>query len=98
MELARLAGEDERAKRIDDVWNRAYGRKPRELNFADIRELLSLIDGLELRLVGTVVDKDWRITADQLPEIRKRTKLLDLDARRGRAALAIEEGLHVGVS
>lgn len=95
IELARLAGEEDRARKIDDVWARPYGRNPRELNSEDIKELLELIDGLELRLVGTVVDKDWRITADQVPDIRRRTKLLDLRESRGQAALsAVGEGMY----
>lgn len=93
-ELARLAGEDERARRIEEVALRAYGREPHKLNREDIQELLVLLDHLEDKLIGKVVDKDWKIRPDQLPELRKRTKTLELEERRGNDALAgVAEGM-----
>jgi hypothetical protein len=94
MDLARIAGDDERALKIDGVWLRPYMREPRVLRSEDIDELLQLIDGLETRLIGTVVDEKWRVRPEQLPELRARTKVLALDDSRGGAELhAVGEGM-----
>lgn len=94
MDIARLAGDDETARQIDRVWLRPYTRDPRVLRSEDIDELLQLIDGLETRLVGTVVDEQWRVKPEQLPDLRARTRTLALDERRGGAELhAVGEGM-----
>jgi hypothetical protein len=86
IELMRIAGEEERANKIDDVWLRAYGRDPHTLETVDVKELIELLDGFEARLVGKVVDHEWMIREDQLPELRARTSL-DLDESRGAEAI-----------
>jgi hypothetical protein len=86
VELMRIAGEEERANKIDDVWLRAYGRDPHILEAVDVKELFELLDGFEARLVGKVVDKEWMIREDQLPELRDRTSL-GLDETRGAEAI-----------
>lgn len=86
IELMRIAGEAERANKIDEVWLRAYGRNPYILEIADAAELLALIDRFEARLVGTVVDEEWMIREDQLPDLRARTSF-ELDESRGSEAI-----------
>jgi hypothetical protein len=83
MELWGLAGDAERVKQIDAVLDRAYERPEHILNAADIDELLALLDGLEGRLVGTIVDQQHKTRADQLHELRRRTTMFDLDERPG---------------
>jgi hypothetical protein len=70
MELWGLAGDPERIKQIDAVLDRAYQRPEHILQAADIDELIALLEGLEDRLVGTVVDEHRKIRRDQLPELR----------------------------
>lgn len=86
VELMKLAGDDERAKKLDRVWLRAYEREPSFLNTADIEEMLDLIEGLEAKLVGTVVDEEWILREEQLPELRARTSF-ELDESRGSEAI-----------
>ena len=86
IELMRIAGEEERANKIDEVWLRAYGRDPHILEAADVKELFELLDGFEARLVGKVVDEEWMIRDDRLPELRARTSL-ELDESRGAEAI-----------
>jgi hypothetical protein len=83
MELWDLAGDPGRGKQIEEVLNRAWGRPEPILNAADIDELIALLDGLEDRLVGTVVDEHRKIRRDQLPELRRRTTMFDLDENAG---------------
>jgi hypothetical protein len=86
IQLMRVAGEEERANKIDDVWLRAYGRDPHILETVDVKELFELLDGFEARLVGKVVDKEWMIREDQLPELRARTSF-ELGESRGAEAI-----------
>jgi len=83
MELWDLAGDPGRGKQIEEVLNRAWRRPEPILNAADIDELIALLDGLEDRLVGTVVDERFKTRADQLPELRRRTTMFDLEERPG---------------
>lgn len=86
IQLMRIAGEAERANKIEDVWLRAYGRDPHILEIVDVKELAELLDGFEARLVGKVVDEEWMIRKDQLPVLRARTSL-ELDESRGSEAI-----------
>ena len=86
IELMRIAGEEERANKIEDVWLRAYGRDPHILETADVEEMFELLDGFEARLVGNVVDEGWMIREDQLPELRARTSF-ELEESRGVEAI-----------
>lgn len=64
-------------------------------DLAETREMLGLLEGLELQLAGTVVDEKWRVKAEQLPELRARTTTLDLDESRGGAELhAVAEAMY----
>lgn len=93
-ELATLAGDGARGKRIQDLWLNLYRRKPSVLRPAEIDQMLDLLDGLEMTLVGRIVDEKWRVRTEQLPELRARTITLDLDERRGGAELsAVGEGM-----
>jgi hypothetical protein len=78
-ELWDLAGDKARGDRINDVMTRAFERDPFVLEAGDIDELLALTDGLVERLVGPVVDEHWNVRPDQLPELRRRTRMLELD-------------------
>lgn len=86
IELMRIANDETRANKINDVWHRAYRRDPHMLDKADVNELFELIDGFETRLVGIVVDEKWKVREDQLPELRARTSF-ELDESRGSSAL-----------
>lgn len=86
IELMRIAGEEERANKIDDVSLRAYRRDPHVLETGDVEELFQLIEGFEARLVGTVVDEKWKVREEQLPELRARTSF-ELDESRGDLAI-----------
>lgn len=94
-ELAALAGQETRGQRIQQIWLGLYdGRKPRVLRQDETDHMLDLLDGLEMTLVGRVVDANWRVRPDQLPELRARTTTLDLDeSRRGAELHAVAEGM-----
>jgi hypothetical protein len=83
MELWELAGDAGRVKQIEAVLDRAYQRPEHILQAADIDELIALLDGLDERLLSTVVDEQRKTRADQLPELRGRTTMFDLDERPG---------------
>lgn len=94
-ELASLAGDEERGRKIKMVWLRMYLREPPMLHIEDIDEMLSLLDGLELTLIGRVVDEKWRVTPAQLPDLRARMKTLEMGEHRGLAELhAVGEGMY----
>jgi hypothetical protein len=94
MELWDLAGDPGRGKQIEEVLNRAWRRSEPLLNAADIDELIALLDGLEDRLIGTVVDTHRKIRRDQLPELRRRTTMFDLDEIPG---YVVENALREGM-
>jgi hypothetical protein len=96
MELWELAGDPGRVKQIDAVLDRAYQRSRSEpiLNAAEIDELITLLDGLEDRLIGTVVDQQHKIHRDQLPELRRRTTMFDLDEIPG---YVVENAIGEGI-
>jgi hypothetical protein len=83
MELWELAGEPGRSHQIEAVLNRTWQRPEPILRAADLDELIALLDGLEDRLIGTVVDAERKIRRDQLPELRRRTTMFDLDENAG---------------
>jgi hypothetical protein len=94
VELWDLAGEAGRGKQINAVLVRAYRRSVHILNATDIDELLALLEGLEDRLIGTVVDEERKIRHDQLPELRRRTTMLNLDETPGyHVEYALLEGM-----
>jgi len=87
-ELWKLTGDDARAAAIGEVLDAAYEREPVLLTTEDVDRMLQLLEGLPEAFVGTIVDEEWRLRPEQLPELRARTKTLDLDERRGDLALA----------
>jgi hypothetical protein len=95
-ELWTLLGETTRVEEIRALMDKAYGRKPPMLMEEDIETLLQLIEGLEQRLIGTVVDKHWNVRTDQLPELRLRTTMLPLEEGPGRSIP--ESGVATGMS
>jgi hypothetical protein len=70
-----------RARQIDDIVLSAYGRRPRILNQDDIAALLRLLDGLEQRLAGTYIDEHWNTPLERIPELRERTKMLEISEK-----------------
>jgi hypothetical protein len=96
IELWGLVGDSERVNQIEAVLNRAYQRSRSEpiLNAADIDELIALLDGLADRLIGTVVDEERKIRREQLPELRRRTTMFDLDENAG---YVVENALLEGI-
>ncbi|MCG8421408.1 MAG: hypothetical protein MJE77_26110 [Proteobacteria bacterium] len=93
-ELWRLAGDDERADRIEALVDQVYERDRRWMTAEEIEQLIRWLDGIEAALVGKVVDEQWMVRPDQLPALRAHTKTLDLDERRGELAChAVGEGI-----
>jgi hypothetical protein len=86
-ELWRLADREDRAAKIEEVLEHAYERPAPVLHTEEIREFLNLLDGLEEALKQTVVDSHSMIAPERLPEMRRRTTLVDLGEDRGRLAL-----------
>jgi hypothetical protein len=94
IELWRLAGDEDRARKVEDLLERVNERDNPVLGTAEIEELLQLLAGLETALDRSVVGPDWRVPAERLPELRGRSKLLDLDESRGSLASAgVVEGM-----
>jgi hypothetical protein len=93
-ELWELAGDPDRGARIDAVLDRAYTRLEHVISGAEIGELIALLDRLEARLIGAVVDERWKVRPEQLAALRRRTTMFDLDEMRGDTAVhAIGEGM-----
>jgi hypothetical protein len=93
-ELWRLAGHPERAQAIEGVVTRAYRYDVPLLTTPDIVKLLELLGGLSDAVVGTITDGEHKIPVDRLPELRMRTKLLDVTESRGSdAVFAVQEAL-----
>lgn len=57
--------------------------------------MISILDGLELTLIGPVMDEKWRVTPEQLPDLRARMKTLEMGEHRGLAELhAVGKGMY----
>jgi len=84
-ELWRLAGDDERANQIDAILNVVCERPDPVLNTDEITRILALTDGLEEALrAARVVDEHDRVPAEKLPELRARTRWVNLSDSGGR--------------
>jgi hypothetical protein len=94
IELWRLAGNEERAAKIYTLTTRAFGRDNRALSTEEIREFHGLLDGLDEVLKEALLDDKWQIPPERMEEVRRRTRLLDLDDLQGhRAREGVSEGL-----
>jgi hypothetical protein len=97
VELWRLVGDEERAARIESVVSRAFGDSVDTpvgiLKTADIEELLGLLEGLQDALRGSVVDARFQVSAAQLPELRRRTTLLNFNEGDHVAEDGVAEGM-----
>jgi hypothetical protein len=78
-ELWGLADDPERADKIESIFSAAYQRKPRLIEKADVELLRQLLAGIEDRLVGTFTDEHWNVPTDRIPELRRRTTMLEID-------------------
>ena len=94
VELWQLAGNEARASEIVTLLDRANERDYAALTSSEAAQLLHLLDDLEIGLKASVVDQDWNVPTARLPELRQRTKMLDLDEERGELARAgVLEGM-----
>jgi hypothetical protein len=94
IELWRLAGNEARASEIATLLDQANDRDYAVLTADEAVQLLHLLDGLEAGLKASVVDQNWNVPASRLPELRQRTKMLNLDEDRGELAQAgVLEGM-----
>ena len=93
-ELWQLQGRDDRAAAIGAMTSRAFTREPPHLTSGETRELLGLVEDLEAYTVAHLTDAQWRITMDQVAELRPRATYLELDESRGQdATAAVAEAL-----
>lgn len=88
IELWRLAHDENRAHAIEAILEDAFGADRPILSESQILQLLDNLEGLDSALEKSVVGPDWRVPEERLPELRTRTKLVDLDADRGATATA----------
>jgi len=88
IDLWRLGGDASRGTAIQALLDRVYAQPDALMNAEQIDELIRLLDGLEESLVGSVVDRDWNVAADQLPELRSRTTSINLSEEGGHVATA----------
>jgi len=78
-------GEVERSRCIRALQIGAYERDaPFRLEPAEIEEMIVLFEGLEERLVGTVVDEDWRLPLDKVEEMTRTLKTIEFSPTRSR--------------
>lgn len=96
-ELWRLAARPERASAIEELVMRAYDHDVPLVTSPDIEKMLRLLAGLDDAVYSTITNESHEIPLDQLPALRKRTKLLDISESRGNdAVFAVQEALvHV---
>ena len=93
-ELWHLQGRDDRAAAIRALLSRAFTREPPHLTSNEVRELLALVEDLEAYTVAHLTDARWRITMDQVAELRPRATYLELEESRGQdATAAVAEAL-----
>lgn len=78
MELWRVAGVEDRARRMEDVMDRAWERDRPVMDSTDIDEMLQELEGIEPALETSVIGPDWKLSPEQVDELRNKTKLLDL--------------------
>ncbi len=94
LELWRLSGHEEQAKKIRAVLDRAYERECPVLITEDLKEFSLLLEGLEEALRRTIVDSKFLIRLELLPELRLRAQAIDLeDGPQHSAATAVSEGM-----
>jgi hypothetical protein len=88
IELWRLVHDERRASDIEAVLEAAFDAERPILGESQISQLLANLEGLDSALEKSVVGPDWRVPEERLPELRARTKLVDLDPDRGATATA----------
>jgi hypothetical protein len=94
IELWRLCGREDRARETELLLERAYEDEHPLLDTGKVAQLLSHLEGLDSELKRTLVDAEWRVSPELLPELRKRSRMLDLGEERGELARsAVWEGM-----
>lgn len=93
-ELWHLQGREDRATAIRVLISRAFTREPAHLACDEVREFLTLVEDLEAYTIAHLTDAQWRITMDQVAELRPRAAYLELEESRGQnATAAVAEAL-----
>jgi hypothetical protein len=87
IELWRLAGDAERAEKIEQIARRGYARDSLVLDTDDIAAMNALLlNGLDDALKRSIIDSDWRIPVERMAEARLRSRLPELSEQRGESA------------
>jgi hypothetical protein len=95
LELWRLVDREDQALKIEGLLEQAYERPQRDLDRQALGELEGLLDGLDDALKQTWLDSKGQVLQERLPEVRRRTHLLDLEDAQGHLAC---EGVSEGLS
>lgn len=92
IEVARLCGDEARASAMEHARERAYQRDDIVLDAEDVRGLLQCLDGFEDLVRSRLLGPDGLIPTQHLPDLRARSR--DLDLEEGRGELAAYAGLE----
>jgi hypothetical protein len=86
IELWELAGHGDRAVALRELKEVAFGREVPLLHTDEVATMLGLLDGLDDAL-KKITGPQMLVPLEQLPALRARVKLVDLDADRGDLAV-----------
>jgi hypothetical protein len=95
LELWQLVDSQERVAGIKKLHDCAYERERPILDVEEVKELDALLDGLDDAVKAAWLDDKWKVPSNLLPEVRRRTTLLDLQDEQGHLA---SEGVSEGLS
>ena len=87
IELARLCGDEARARQIKEAMDRGLERDETVLDERDIRDLLTAIDGLEGLVRSRLLGSDGLIPLERVADLRACSSYMDLDELRGDTAV-----------
>ena len=83
MELSQIIGDHARAHGIAELLERAAEREDPILDSVEINAFRSLLEGLEAHVRASLLDDGGRIRPEVLPDLRQRSRFMDLDIARG---------------
>lgn len=83
IELWRLAGNEEGARELEQLFDRAFDRDDVFLDLTDMAEMIRNIERLEKELENTIMDSKGIVPEAKLAEIRPRAELVEIGPELG---------------
>lgn len=83
IELWRLAGNENGARELERLLERAFDRDDVFLDHVDMTEMIGNIERLQKEVEKNIIDSEGAVPDNKLPDIQARADLVDVDEERG---------------